>query len=193
MASLIIARRRSQRRVQSSGRTTTRTHTPAVKPVLNKQGHILTPGTPATTSVTSTPAMTTSEQQSIPEVSVSPNAGGIVLALFILLIFVGWSSFFSPLWNSIWNKKPFQSSISPWTIVGAIIFIFFMAILATSSDEGNTLAWLLVLGLWTVYIMFNGSSEIAGFFNFLSENHPTKSSGNNVPLTSQQSRTVVNL
>lgn len=164
--------KRTRKRVVSGGGSTT-SSTPYQKTKISPSGKII-PAVPASRTITPTPTTTTEIVEIEPNESYTPlsgSAGGVALSLLILLGFVTWKGYTLPFIDSMWNKKEFNHTISGWLIIGAILFIAVITAIA-STDEGEELAWLLVLGMWLIFIMFNGSTIIQTVFDTLSGKKP---------------------
>jgi len=95
------------------------------------------------------------------------NNGGIVLVLSVLLFcFTFWTPVVVPVWNTIWSGKQNTISQSQWQVTaGGFVFITIMTILGSLSGTSE-LALLLVLGLWAVFLIMNGTKQMGSVLDW---------------------------
>jgi hypothetical protein len=123
------------------------------------------------TSSQSTTEYQPGQTVNIPTPNLNPPKGkpGLVLILSTaLLLFATWDGFGKEAMSTLMSGTDFNPSIPFPMIVGGIVFIAILY--AISEAEGGDVALYMVIGLWLLFIMFNGQKQWASFWDWFSGN-----------------------
>lgn len=152
--------KRTSRSIRSkytpSTRTTTRTKTG--------------PGSYTTTQSVTPSSYESSQSGGIPYPTVTgasdTHAGIAILLATGLFLMATWKDVASPFINSAMNAKPYTGT-SPKIILGGVLFIAIIGIIASTGPTGSSIMVWMLIAMWLLFIMFNGSNQVASFFGSL--------------------------
>lgn len=91
---------------------------------------------------------------------------GVLLFSVLLLVFSTWNGFFRPTINTIWTGAKWSTPIDGKLILGGIVFCIVLAMIADSSDQAASVIIVMLIGMWLLFIMFNGQPVIKAFFDW---------------------------
>lgn len=96
----------------------------------------------------------------------SHSHGGVLFWSMTLLAFATWKGFWQPTINTIWTGAKWSTPIDGRLILGGIVFAIVLAMLADSSDDAASVIIIMLVGMWLLFLMFNGLTTIEAFFNW---------------------------
>jgi hypothetical protein len=103
----------------------------------------------------------------------SHSAGGVLLSSLLLLTLATWQGFGKPTLDAAWNGVPWNTTIDGKLILGGIAFCVVMAMIAESNDDAHSLIVWMLVALWIIFVVMNGSSTISSIFNWFSSGTKT--------------------
>jgi hypothetical protein len=91
---------------------------------------------------------------------------GVFLWSTLLLVFATYKGFWQPTINTIWTGAKWSTPIDGRLILGGIVFAIVLAMIADSSDDAASVIIIMLVGMWLLFLMFNGLTTIEAFFNW---------------------------
>lgn len=88
------------------------------------------------------------------------SSNGLFVALIALYMIALWNQVFGPIWNTIWTGTKPDIKVGGWIAVGGLVFIFLITGIARISKQWEQAMWVITIGMWMVYLMFNGSQQL---------------------------------
>jgi hypothetical protein len=165
-------------RIKRTRRSTRRTYTPPTRSSTVTRTRTGKGSYTTTRSESVTPATSeTSQSGGTPYPSYqgadNTHAGLAILMASGLFLMATWHDLGSPFIQSAMNKQPFTGSIH--IVLGGILFIGLIGIIASTSSTGSDIMLWMLLAMWLLFIMFNGSSQVSGFLSSISPSTPANS------------------
>ena len=96
----------------------------------------------------------------------SHSHGEVLFWSMTLLAFATWKGFWQPTINTIWTGAKWRTPIDGRLILGGIVFAIVLAMIADSSDDAASVIIIMLVGMWLLFLMFNGLTTIEAFFNW---------------------------
>lgn len=100
--------------------------------------------------------------------SIGGSASFVMFAGGALLVVAGWSKFVQPILSSGWSGSKLSVTAQDAQIfLGGIVFLIILVGLASAGGDAAGFATLLVIALWLVFLIMNGTGTLSTVFNFL--------------------------
>lgn len=162
MALRIHRTRRSTRKTytpSAKNRTTTRTRT--------GKGSYTTTSTESVTPGSTETSQTGGTPYPVVKGAGNTNAGIAMLMATGLFLFATWKDVASPFLSSATNKTPY-TGMPVKSILGGVLFIVVVGIIASTSSTGSDIMIWMLLAMWLLFIMFNGSQQVSSLIKSIS-------------------------
>lgn len=166
-------------RIKRTPRRSIRTYTPSTRSVTTNRtrvgkGSYSTTRTENVTPSTSETSQSGGSPYPVYEGASSTHAGIAMLMATGLFLFATWKDVGSPLINSAANKTPY-AGMPVKSILGGVLFIVVIGVIASTSTTGSDIMIWMLLAMWLLFIMFNGSGSLQGLLGSISPNTNTNS------------------
>lgn len=100
--------------------------------------------------------------------------GGLLIMLVVLYVLALWNGLFKQTWHTIWTGEKLATTTNGWVAAGGLLFIFMIVSLAKISKDWENAMWVITIGMWMVYLMFNGSGQLKTLANKTSQSNNTQ-------------------
>jgi hypothetical protein len=94
--------------------------------------------------------------------------GGVLFWSLLLLVMATWSGFWKPTINVIWDPvhNDWNTTITKRTELGGVAFCILISFIANYNDDAGAVIELMLVALWLIFIMFQGTGTIKNTFNW---------------------------